>query len=444
MTTVYNDDACIRSLSNGNGGSSEPPVVRTYTTTHQLVIEDLAVTGNVVEMSSSDEVDVIIPLDSTLLFTPANQAMFVAMGLGNVNFKGETDSVIIHSKDDFRTLNGQYAGARLYKRNEANEWGLVGDLKASVVPAFRMLAPDAASSSFTVAVEMLSGEATIDWGDGSPTESNIGGIYDPMTVLIPNAASHDYSEFVGAAEIKVSGDIKRIQIIGAGITEILDLQEYEHYMFINMSDLTTVPPVFPSTLTNAAYMFSGCSVFNQATSIDLTNATSAEYMYANCSAFNQELPTNTGNITSFLSFLNSCYSFNQPLTLDTSSATSLGSLLGYCSSFDQEVNLNLQNVNSIHGFMLGCSSFNQPVTLLNSGNVLDAESAFQNCELFNSPLIMDMKNVTNADSFLFGCTMFNQDLSGFCVTNLLTEPASFSYGSALTAPNKPIWGTCPV
>lgn len=134
MTTVYNDDACIRSLGNGNGGSSEPPVVRTYTTTHQLVIEDLAVSGNVVEMSSSDAVDVIVPLDSTLLFTPANQAMFVAMGLGNVNFKGETDSVIIHSKDDFRTLNGQYAGARLYKRNEANEWMLVGDLKVTGLP----------------------------------------------------------------------------------------------------------------------------------------------------------------------------------------------------------------------------------------------------------------------------------------------------------------------
>jgi hypothetical protein len=40
-------------------------------------------------------------------------------------------------------------------------------------------------------------------------------------------------------------------------------------------------------------------------------------------------------------------------------------------------------------------------------------------------------------------TAFNQNLSGWCVTEVTTEPTSFSTDSALTDANKPVWGTCP-
>jgi hypothetical protein len=38
---------------------------------------------------------------------------------------------------------------------------------------------------------------------------------------------------------------------------------------------------------------------------------------------------------------------------------------------------------------------------------------------------------------------FNQDLTGWCVTNISSEPSDFTTSrSALTDANKPIWGTC--
>jgi hypothetical protein len=43
----------------------------------------------------------------------------------------------------------------------------------------------------------------------------------------------------------------------------------------------------------------------------------------------------------------------------------------------------------------------------------------------------------------YGATSFNQNLSGWCVTNIPTEPTDFSTNSALTELNKPVWGTCP-
>ena len=40
-------------------------------------------------------------------------------------------------------------------------------------------------------------------------------------------------------------------------------------------------------------------------------------------------------------------------------------------------------------------------------------------------------------------TLFNQDLSGWCVSNISSEPENFSLNSALSNENKPVWGTCP-
>ena len=43
----------------------------------------------------------------------------------------------------------------------------------------------------------------------------------------------------------------------------------------------------------------------------------------------------------------------------------------------------------------------------------------------------------------FYASAFNQNLTGWCVSNITTEPETFAQGSALTEANKPIWGTCP-
>ena len=37
----------------------------------------------------------------------------------------------------------------------------------------------------------------------------------------------------------------------------------------------------------------------------------------------------------------------------------------------------------------------------------------------------------------------DQNISSWCVTNIVSEPSSFSLVSPLSESNKPIWGTCP-
>jgi hypothetical protein len=51
---------------------------------------------------------------------------------------------------------------------------------------------------------------------------------------------------------------------------------------------------------------------------------------------------------------------------------------------------------------------------------------------------------SNWESAFYGTTSFNQNLRYWCVTSIPSEPSSFAVGSALTAENKPVWGSCPV
>jgi len=46
-------------------------------------------------------------------------------------------------------------------------------------------------------------------------------------------------------------------------------------------------------------------------------------------------------------------------------------------------------------------------------------------------------------SEMFSNSSFNQDLTGWCVSNITSEPENFATNSNLTDANKPIWGTCP-
>lgn len=73
------------------------------------------------------------------------------------------------------------------------------------------------------------------------------------------------------------------------------------------------------------------------------------------------------------------------------------------------------------------------------------KNAFKDCTDLSSfgTDAPDLRAVTNMDGMFNGATIFNDDLSGWCVTNIPSEPTNFSTGSALSAPNKPVWGTCP-
>jgi len=102
------------------------------------------------------------------------------------------------------------------------------------------------------------------------------------------------------------------------------------------------------------------------------------------------------------------------------------------------------------------TSFNQEIDSWDTAAVTDMSHMFQMAYAFNQNIgDWDTSNVTDMNSMFMGSEgwspfedegqklLFNQNLTGWCVTNIITEPGYFSYKSALTEANKPVWGTCP-
>lgn len=173
-------------------------------------------------------------------------------------------------------------------------------------------------------------------------------------------------------------------------------------LFALSPKLTTVPTTMK--LKSMARTFSGCSVFNQDISAlpDTNKITSFERTFENCIVYNKTLAT----------WL--------PIASD-----------------------------SFRDTFSGCTVFNQPLNSWGPGmiNASTCYGMFRNCAAFQRPLDQWTfgVNMTIMTDMFSGATIFNQDLSGWCVTNIASEPFNFAYQSELdnNPSNKPVWGSCP-
>ena len=88
-------------------------------------------------------------------------------------------------------------------------------------------------------------------------------------------------------------------------------------------------------------------------------------------------------------------------------------------------------------------NFNQDISHWDTSNVAYMNFMFSNASAFNQDIgNWDTSSVIDMNSMFTNTNNFNQDLSGWCLRFINTEPGNFSSNSALTASNKPVWGSC--
>ena len=153
--------------------------------------------------------------------------------------------------------------------------------------------------------------------------------------------------------------------------------------------------------------------------------------FSGCEVFNQDVATiSTAGIINFRSVFEGCAAFNQDVSSwNVASATDMGRIFMNCTSYNKTINAwgsQLGNVITFQSAFNGCVAFNQP---LNQWDVSGVRTL--------SP------NAPGMDDMFKGTTIFDRDLSGWCVTEIPTEPFDFARNSALQASNYPVWGTCP-
>lgn len=105
--------------------SSTATTINTQTASYSLVLADA---GKIVEMNVAGANNLTIPLNATQAFPTGTIIDILQFGAGKTTVVA-TGGVTIESSGGLLSLNGQYAGATLYKRG-TDDWVLVGNLMA--------------------------------------------------------------------------------------------------------------------------------------------------------------------------------------------------------------------------------------------------------------------------------------------------------------------------
>lgn len=203
-----------------------------------------------------------------------------------------------------------------------------------------------------------------------------------------------------------------------------------------------------SLVTNMGSMFKDAVNFNKPIgSWNISSVINTSNMFDNASAFNQSLANwNMSNVGNTSYMFKGASSFNQDISnWDTSNTTLMNEMFRAATSFNSDISTwNTSNVTEMIEMFRNADAFNQNINSWDVSSVNDMSGMFRGMDQFNQSLSdWDISSVTNMNDMFNTATNFNKDLSGWCVENILSEPSNFTFNSALSDTNKPIWGTCP-
>ena len=307
---------------------------------------------------------------------------------------------------------------------------------------------------------------SINWGDGTPDTG--AGI-----VSHEYAATGTYNVVITATGVTTfnynsgSGQGYLTACTSFGTVGLQDCTA----MFINCSNLTSVPASLPITVTNTTQMFASCTLFNSAnvSSWVTTNVTNMNSMFNSCPAFNRPLTYNSGtgvwntaNVTNMSEMFGGATIFNQDITTwVTTNVTDMSGMFGSANAFNQDISgWNVTNVTLFNGMFSGANAFNQdisgwtlstdslksinmgymfsfntgfnsPLNAWNTTRVTNMTNMFRIATAFNKPLNSWVTtNVINMSEMFSGATAFNGDITGWTTTNVTNMLGMFSGATA--------------
>ena len=133
---------------------------------------------------------------------------------------------------------------------------------------------------------------TINWGDGSSSETNI----------TTNNPSHTYTSDLGTIQVSIVGNfthfgtdplletIEGIELLSIVISFNITSLNSLRGAFYNATSLIEVPTTLPSTVTNLDYLFFNATSFNQNIFVwNITNVTTLNFILYGATSFNQPI-----------------------------------------------------------------------------------------------------------------------------------------------------------
>ena len=246
---------------------------------------------------------------------------------------------------------------------------------------------DIASQSVTMRFTNSLTPITVRWGDGTQVGPFSTTVSSPVAQQIKSYTSS------GAYTIEVCGKFESFTTTGANLIEIVDWGEWHDNTgltdpparslasaFVNATRLIQVPANFPSTVTNAASLFQGATLFND----------------SNVSNWN------VSNVTNMSSMFNNAPAFNQTLSgWNVNSATNMSSMFANATVFNQDLSSwNVSNVTNMSSMFSGARAFNFSISSWNTSEVTNFSRMLFNASAYTHKPPLKLAKATDASNML--------------------------------------------
>src|SRR5690554_4368547 len=297
-------------------------------------------------------------------------------------------------------------------------------------------------TTITLPLKEMTGTVTVDWGDGTVTES----------FTTADNYNHTYAND-GIYTVSITGPLTGFGNFPAGYENADKLTAVSSWgnlpltslagAFIGAINLSTVPNSVPSTVTNMRGMFHSARIFNQDIGTwDVSNVTTMEKMFADASIFNQDIGgwdvSSVTNMSNMFRAANvSSVAFNQDISgWDVSNVTNISGMFYGAGYFNQDISSwNVSSVTSMAYMFMNTGEFNQDISSWNVSSVTSMAYMFMNTGEFNQDISSwNVSNVTDMRSMFENAAVFDQDLGAWNVTKVANFTDMFN-GANLSVDN---------
>lgn len=295
----------------------------------------------------------------------------------------------------------------------------------------------------------ISGEYTVDWGDGSATENIAAGgtayhNFQYESFIGDNETSRGYKQSIvtitpqaGQTLTSVNFDVKHNQsglqnykgqwldigIVGSSIWGVdlgngsFTIQQYslEIFNFIGNNSITyfsnmfsgcyslqTIPSLVTSAGDNFSFMFQNCYALQTIPLIDTSAGNDFNNMFQNCYCLQTIPQLVTSAVTDFSNMFVNCHSLKNIPLLVTSAVVGFFGMFDSCYSLQTIPLLNTSGTTYFNNMFNNCYAL-QTIPPIDTSAGTDFSRMFQHCVSLQTISLIDTSKATTLNSMFFDC-----------------------------------------
>ena len=310
-----------------------------------------------------------------------------------------------------------------------------------------LLVADVMLATYAFTCTTVSGQYTINWGDGTTLSYDSGTIAQHTYIVgTGQPCSRGYTTF----KIVISGQLLSFKVVPHNLatnnqefavlgccvnsSTITDLS----YAFFNSTSPTLIVScrlleffniIGMTAVTNPSYMFYNCYSLQSVDISGMTQATDTSYMFGNCRTLKSVDISAMTAVTTASFMFNNCYSLQSIDVSAMTAVTTANSMFANCSTLQSVDISGVVAITNANGMFGGCI-YLQSADISGMTQAIDVSNVFSGCRALQSVDISNMTLVTNASYMFANCsTLQSVDVSA--MTAVTTASNMFANCSTL-------------